>query len=148
MIARARPRVAIAEIRTVAASSAAAAASSTSVAKIRTGNRSTWKDFAEEGFITIDQTPGPMTGAAEQTIGQPRKVTTEKRLAANYTRHSNHSARRQRPDLGRWRRAAPVNPTRVELWAAGRYHSGSVSRSEQHTSELQSRQYLVCRLLL
>src|SRR5258707_8680174 len=25
---------------------------------------------------------------------------------------------------------------------------GSVSRSEEHTSELQSRQYLVCRLLL
>src|SRR3712207_9502514 len=27
-------------------------------------------------------------------------------------------------------------------------HSYSVSRSEEHTSELQSRQYLVCRLLL
>src|SRR3712207_8810362 len=26
--------------------------------------------------------------------------------------------------------------------------SGGVSRSEEHTSELQSRQYLVCRLLL
>src|SRR3712207_7157814 len=26
--------------------------------------------------------------------------------------------------------------------------SGSTSRSEEHTSELQSRQYLVCRLLL
>src|SRR3712207_7079608 len=30
---------------------------------------------------------------------------------------------------------------------AGRYHS-LVVRSEEHTSELQSRQYLVCRLLL
>src|SRR3712207_7446979 len=28
------------------------------------------------------------------------------------------------------------------------WHSGSPKRSEEHTSELQSRQYLVCRLLL
>src|SRR3712207_7778786 len=28
------------------------------------------------------------------------------------------------------------------------WSSGMVSRSEEHTSELQSRQYLVCRLLL
>src|SRR3712207_9334971 len=28
------------------------------------------------------------------------------------------------------------------------YSRGSLSRSEEHTSELQSRQYLVCRLLL
>src|SRR3712207_8388671 len=28
------------------------------------------------------------------------------------------------------------------------YHQGTVWRSEEHTSELQSRQYLVCRLLL
>src|SRR3712207_8592466 len=27
-------------------------------------------------------------------------------------------------------------------------HAGTTSRSEEHTSELQSRQYLVCRLLL
>src|SRR3712207_7440769 len=29
-----------------------------------------------------------------------------------------------------------------------RYELGSMGRSEEHTSELQSRQYLVCRLLL
>src|SRR3712207_8581927 len=29
-----------------------------------------------------------------------------------------------------------------------RVHRASLSRSEEHTSELQSRQYLVCRLLL
>src|SRR3712207_8508064 len=29
-----------------------------------------------------------------------------------------------------------------------RHQSGSAARSEEHTSELQSRQYLVCRLLL
>src|SRR3712207_8536770 len=30
----------------------------------------------------------------------------------------------------------------------GQYAVGAVARSEEHTSELQSRQYLVCRLLL
>src|SRR3712207_7540239 len=30
----------------------------------------------------------------------------------------------------------------------GRYASDTLARSEEHTSELQSRQYLVCRLLL
>src|SRR3712207_8647640 len=33
----------------------------------------------------------------------------------------------------------------LEAWKAGRRHK---VRSEEHTSELQSRQYLVCRLLL
>src|SRR3712207_8904661 len=31
---------------------------------------------------------------------------------------------------------------------SGRWWGGSAFRSEEHTSELQSRQYLVCRLLL
>src|SRR3712207_7805524 len=31
---------------------------------------------------------------------------------------------------------------------AGQLHQVAVARSEEHTSELQSRQYLVCRLLL
>src|SRR3712207_7197850 len=45
----------------------------------------------------------------------------------------------------------PVNPEREDVTAV---HSAGVdgfvvySRSEEHTSELQSRQYLVCRLLL
>src|SRR3712207_6898986 len=34
------------------------------------------------------------------------------------------------------------------LWAITRHGVSSVGRSEEHTSELQSRQYLVCRLLL
>src|SRR5438445_3577032 len=36
----------------------------------------------------------------------------------------------------------------VRADARGRDHAGGVVRSEEHTSELQSRQYLVCRLLL
>src|SRR3712207_8257513 len=41
----------------------------------------------------------------------------------------------------------------ADFWLnSGKIHRGvevgSISRSEEHTSELQSRQYLVCRLLL
>src|SRR5258707_10688536 len=48
----------------------------------------------------------------------------------------SRTARAQLPPRRRARRRAP-----------GR-ESPSVARSEEHTSELQSRQYLVCRLLL
>src|SRR3712207_7209119 len=34
------------------------------------------------------------------------------------------------------------------VWSAAYVDWGGTSRSEEHTSELQSRQYLVCRLLL
>src|SRR3712207_7728610 len=37
---------------------------------------------------------------------------------------------------------------RDEAGRGPRDHDGGVARSEEHTSELQSRQYLVCRLLL
>src|SRR3712207_8833148 len=42
-------------------------------------------------------------------------------------------------------------PSRADRFAGGSGHSTATagsSRSEEHTSELQSRQYLVCRLLL
>src|SRR5258707_10156273 len=49
----------------------------------------------------------------------------------------------------------PINPPRVlgsrgeGAWCqAYRHRSSADRRSEEHTSELQSRQYLVCRLLL
>src|SRR3712207_7966361 len=63
-------------------------------------------------------------------------------------------------------RSAPVAPTRTRYDESGAFTSESVhpepldgrpprlgrcrqpGRSEEHTSELQSRQYLVCRLLL
>src|SRR3712207_7445610 len=41
---------------------------------------------------------------------------------------------------------APANPAGGSL--QGRLHDYGHRRSEEHTSELQSRQYLVCRLLL
>src|SRR3712207_7130771 len=63
------------------------------------------------------------------------------------------------PLLTRWRaaitahglRTAMPEPDRSAARSPGAYRSspGSCSsRSEEHTSELQSRQYLVCRLLL
>src|SRR3712207_8680392 len=39
-----------------------------------------------------------------------------------------------------------ADPSRAQIYAAAR--GRGVRRSEEHTSELQSRQYLVCRLLL
>src|SRR3712207_9025298 len=56
--------------------------------------------------------------------------------------------RRARPDLRDARAAARRRPGRGQRGTrkGGRRHAGA--RSEEHTSELQSRQYLVCRLLL
>src|SRR3712207_7966550 len=43
----------------------------------------------------------------------------------------------------------PAGPVDVDAAAGGALHvHRDVGRSEEHTSELQSRQYLVCRLLL
>src|SRR3712207_7947584 len=50
--------------------------------------------------------------------------------------HADHFA----PDV---LRAAMDGDPALAVWT-----NGSVARSEEHTSELQSRQYLVCRLLL
>src|SRR3712207_7443629 len=48
----------------------------------------------------------------------------------------------------RGRRPGPA-PGRLDVAGAGRPRGGRrAARSEEHTSELQSRQYLVCRLLL
>src|ERR1035437_9357529 len=43
--------------------------------------------------------------------------------------------------LGHVSASSPLNTVRI-------VSDGSICRSEEHTSELQSRQYLVCRLLL
>src|SRR3712207_4981124 len=41
-----------------------------------------------------------------------------------------------------------TRPARAASWRGGRPDAATGFRSEEHTSELQSRQYLVCRLLL
>src|SRR3712207_8196410 len=43
---------------------------------------------------------------------------------------------------------AARSPPTAEAWASARRSRSACPRSEEHTSELQSRQYLVCRLLL
>src|SRR3712207_8601173 len=57
--------------------------------------------------------------------------------------------RREQDEPGSVRLAAEQCQTvpRVLARAVQQYHQGG-GRSEEHTSELQSRQYLVCRLLL
>src|SRR3712207_8959766 len=45
-------------------------------------------------------------------------------------------------------RCSPVNSAVFKVESHGAQESSDVNRSEEHTSELQSRQYLVCRLLL
>src|SRR3712207_9491378 len=59
--------------------------------------------------------------------------------SSSSSRSSTLSAARSRPTRTSWR-----SSTSVTDWRCGR----SPCRSEEHTSELQSRQYLVCRLLL
>src|SRR3712207_8331993 len=62
--------------------------------------------------------------------------------------------RRQRPGAGRQHRGVGGVPVTARLRAERGFTIIEVlvamllSRSEEHTSELQSRQYLVCRLLL
>src|SRR3712207_8481765 len=56
------------------------------------------------------------------------------------------------PDQGHLRRAPPIPdrllPREVESYLPPPGTVLRILRSEEHTSELQSRQYLVCRLLL
>src|SRR3712207_8517907 len=54
------------------------------------------------------------------------------------------------PSDGRFRRAArlSVDPLIETTGHTFLFYRDTATRSEEHTSELQSRQYLVCRLLL
>src|SRR3712207_7753646 len=57
--------------------------------------------------------------------------------------------RASRPARGRWSAVGPPAPCREQLFRRNSVGTpGTAARSEEHTSELQSRQYLVCRLLL
>src|SRR3712207_8019963 len=54
------------------------------------------------------------------------------------------SLRHRRHDLA----AAPLETARGGIRGRATVRTAAAARSEEHTSELQSRQYLVCRLLL
>src|SRR3712207_7823563 len=57
-------------------------------------------------------------------------------------------ARSARPDLLATRAGPVPRSLRPDGGGSGDHRPGRWTRSEEHTSELQSRQYLVCRLLL
>src|SRR3712207_7031512 len=61
---------------------------------------------------------------------------------------STTTPRRCSTGRGTFSRAASCAGCWRQLQSASTCRSTSCSRSEEHTSELQSRQYLVCRLLL
>src|SRR3712207_7118589 len=78
-------------------------------------------------YTTLFRSPG-------LAVGDPLEAPPDGPIQRNQheTEHHDHARRDQKPEL----------PT---------CHAGSslgLRRSEEHTSELQSRQYLVCRLLL
>src|SRR3712207_7012954 len=56
--------------------------------------------------------------------------------------------RRTDRDAGGGDRRTSISGDGGRAAAAGSVAPGEIERSEEHTSELQSRQYLVCRLLL
>src|SRR3712207_6866435 len=64
--------------------------------------------------------------------------------------HTDHPSERPGPATDQWRVRRSIGPhSRDPCSSTSRRASCSTSsRSEEHTSELQSRQYLVCRLLL
>src|SRR3712207_6993707 len=57
------------------------------------------------------------------------------------------ATRPPRPRSG-WPSAGPARRSSIVVLGCGVSWGGCPIRSEEHTSELQSRQYLVCRLLL
>src|ERR1039458_4444705 len=107
------------------------------------------------------RTPGPMTASDETTaVGA---ITADGSMAMNSydKRRWNQTGRQRHGGAGagaegrRWRRkdltdAAPIS--RRGCWFPRGFRRlawrGSICRSEEHTSELQSLRHLVCRLLL
>src|ERR1035437_9542898 len=87
------------------------------------------------------------TGRVNRTEQRPRiaMVLDSTAIAYPYRRHTRRSARRQSSQHG-----GPDPNFRAYSVRAGTpaAHPFRLCRSEEHTSELQSRQYLVCRLLL
>src|ERR1035437_10631857 len=89
---------------------------------------------------------GKSSRSGRRTLG-PRRLSARapasrwlREFTASYSTQLRRSPRCSRP----------VTEIRTRRWgsATGRSRSAKASRSEEHTSELQSRQYLVCRLLL
>src|SRR3712207_8310238 len=76
--------------------------------------------------------PDPARSPEDTRVGLARRPARAERVAGE-------------GDLGIGRRSSGVVGDQVAVAAVA---SDPLARSEEHTSELQSRQYLVCRLLL
>src|SRR3712207_7759380 len=81
-------------------------------------------------YTTLFRSQGPRRTAEADRVEQQR---------AGFERHDQESCQRNGDDVG----GDTVKPGAVKVEQGERDQ-----RSEEHTSELQSRQYLVCRLLL
>src|SRR5438445_13192285 len=96
---------------------------------------------ALRAVATLEALPGARMRVGQVLITGPEKVDTG-------TVRRMLSVR-----AGDWFRQDQVYLTQRDLYGLGMFRSVNVvladtTRSEEHTSELQSRQYLVCRLLL
>src|SRR3712207_6970813 len=84
----------------------------------------------------------PYTTLFRSTVAVMTWPAIDPGLATFYDRTVGSQAGRDSP-FSIWGQAPALEPIRIALLAG----LGAL-RSEEHTSELQSRQYLVCRLLL
>src|SRR3712207_8258914 len=82
-------------------------------------------------YTTLFRSAADLLRRVDEPGGEPRLV----RLDAAHCRDRHRDEREAEPDRRDQRREQDVAEVRAV-------------RSEEHTSELQSRQYLVCRLLL
>src|SRR3712207_4681435 len=112
---------------------------------------STWPAFRllrEKAGLSPGWAAGVMVLAEFLLIGVPLAFAAPKRLEdVEGLRASVEALLTQgMPGLGDWLGRLPFVGPYLASWAGG--VDFGVTRSEEHTSELQSRQYLVCRLLL
>src|SRR5687768_17912385 len=88
----------------------------------------------------------------------PQRFTTDKDISSTVVKRRPHSGHERRRRMASPSLVSRLSTTRLSGWRQNGQRtvdpplSGSVgggcSRSEEHTSELQSRLHLVCRLLL
>src|SRR3712207_8031061 len=84
-------------------------------------------------------------GDDDRLLGLARRELHPRRGQLHVRRSGGRHGERDRRGAQRRRRGVPADRDRAALALREREHR---RRSEEHTSELQSRQYLVCRLLL
>src|SRR3712207_8639598 len=75
-------------------------------------------------------------------------ISRPRRHGAGGGAGAGRRARRARRERAAVAAGGGMTTHRADVVVAGAGHNALICRSEEHTSELQSRQYLVCRLLL